>query len=124
MRIAAVLGWRFFVRASHRAAANFAEALATDARLAELSREVTFSVPEESVVTLVLPESSPACGISVGALNVRAKTGAVIVEVARGGARLRNIGADFTFAVGDVLTVIADGRQRAELKSLLGVVSE
>ena len=122
--IAAVLGWRFFVRASHRAATNFAEALATDARLAELSREVTFSVPEESVVTLVLPESSPACGISVGALNVRAKTGAVIVEVARGGARLRNIGADFTFAVGDVLTVIADGRQRAELKSLLGVVSE
>ena len=73
---------------------------------------------------LVLPESSPACGISVGALNVRAKTGAVIVEVVRRGARLRNIGADFTFAVGDVLTAIADGRQRAELKSLLGVVSE
>ena len=122
--LAAALGWRFFVRAGHRAAANFREALATDARLAELSREVTFSVPEESVVSLVLPESSPACGLSVGALNIRAKTGAVVVEVVRGGDCRRNIGADFTLAGGDVLTVIADGRQRAELKSLLGVVSE
>ena len=48
----------------------------------------------------------------------------ILFEVVRGGDCRRNIGADFTLAGGDVLTVIADGRQRAELKSLLGVVSE
>ena len=122
--LAAAFGWRFFVRTGRRAAANFNEALATDARLAEISREVTFSVPEETVSVLTVPEMSAAIGATVGSLNIRAKTGAIVVDVCRGGRVERHIGADFVFAAGDELTVIGDGAQRAALKDLLGVVAE
>lgn len=124
LALAALFGWRFFVQAGRKAAANFTAALETDARLAEISREVTFSVPEESVAVLTLPETSSAIGATVGSLNIRAKTGAVVAEVQRGERRLRNIGPDFVFAEGDALTIIGDGAQRAALKDLLGVVAE
>lgn len=124
LALAALFGWRFFVLAGRRAAANFTEALATDARLAEISREVTFSVPEESVAVFRLPAASSAVGATVGSLNIRAKTGAVVVEVRRGGRCERNIGAEFVLAEGDELTVIGDGSQRVALKNLLGVVTE
>ena len=122
--LAALFGWRFFVLAGRRAANNFTEALQTDERLAEISREVTFTVPEESVAVLVLPPSSPAIGATVGSLNVRAKTGAIVVEVHRADCCMRHVGADFVFAEGDALTVIGDRQQRAALKDLLGVVLE
>ncbi len=121
--LAAVFGGRFFRRAGRNAALNFAEALRTDERLAQLSKDVTFKVPEDSVARLVVPASSPAIGVTIGTLNIRAKTGAVIIDVEREGALVRTVGADFAFLAGDALTVIGSGGQIAALKDLLGVTA-
>lgn len=121
--VAGVFGWSFFVRAGRRAASNFDYALRTDERLAAVTKEVTFAVPETSVARLDIPALSPAVGGSVGSLNVRAKTGAVVVEVVRGSSVLRHIGPDLEFHAGDQLVVIGDGRQVAALKDLLGITS-
>lgn len=121
--LAAAFGWRFFVRAGRRAAKNFGDALRTDERLAAVAEEVTFAVPENSVARLELPQMSSAVGSTVGSLNVRAKTGAVVIEVWRGTSRLRHIGPDFEFRAGDQIVAIGDGHQVAALKDLLGITS-
>ena len=114
---------RFFAKAGRDAAASFSEALRTDERLARISREVTFSLPEDSVGSLVVPALSPAIGVTIGALNIRAKTGALVVAVEREGEKIRHVGPEFSFLAGDSLTVIGDGGQIAALKDLLGVVA-
>lgn len=119
----AVFGWRFFVRAGRNAAANFSEALKTDERLAQISREVTFTLPEDSVGRMTVPPHSPVIGMTIGALNVRAKTGAIVVDVERAGQLVRHVGPDFTFLAGDSLMVIGNGGQVAALKDLLGVTA-
>ena len=119
--LAAVFGWRFFLRAGRRAAENFSEALKTDERLASMTKEVTFRLPEDTVATLVLPETSPAVAATIGSLNVRAKTGAIIIEVFRGDTLHQHIGPDFEFRSGDRLIALGDGRQIALLKDLLGI---
>lgn len=120
---AAAFGWRFFVRAGRNAAANFNEALKTDERLAQISREVTFSLPEESVARVTVPPLSPAIGMTIGSLNIRAKTGAIVVDVERAGDLIRHVGPELSFLTGDSLTVIGDGGQIAALKDLLGVTA-
>ena len=120
---AALFGWRFFAKAGRDAAASFSEALRTDERLARISREVTFSLPEDPVGSLVVPALSPAIGVTIGVLNIRAKTGAIVVDVEREGEKIRHVGPEFSFLAGDSLTVIGDGGQIAALKDLLGVVA-
>ncbi len=121
--LAGAFGWRFFVKAGRRAAKNFGDALKTDERLAAVAKEVTFAVPETSVARLEVPPLSPAVGSTVGQLNVRAKTGAVVIEVWRGNRRTRNIGPDFEFRAGDLLVALGDGHQVAALKDLLGITA-
>ena len=121
--VVGVFGWRFFVRAGHRAAKNFGDALKADERLAAVAKEVTFAIPESSVANLVLPMLSSAVGATVGSLNVRAKTGAVVIEVERDGRRIRNIGPEFEFRAGDALVALGDGHQVAALKDLLGITA-
>ena len=121
--LAGVFGWSFFVRAGRRAAKNFDYALRTDERLAAVTKEVTFAVPETSVARLDIPALSPAVGSTVGSLNIRAKTGVVVAEVMRGNSVLRQVGPDLEFRAGDQLVVIGDGRQVAALKDLLGITS-
>ncbi len=121
--VAGVFGWRFFVRAGRKAAENFTTALKTDERLAQISREVTFAIPEESIGKLVVPPLSPVIGVTIGALNIRAKTGAVVVNVERDGDLVRAVGPEFAFLAGDVLTVYGGGGQIAALKDVLGVTA-
>lgn len=117
------VGWKFFRRAGHRAMTRLSDALQADERLAAISREVTFSVPEDAVARLRLSVSSPAVGSTVVTLNIRAKTGASIVGVERGGKVIRNVGPELEFRPGDVLVAIGEQTQIAALKDLLGVTA-
>ena len=123
LAVAAALGWRIFIKAARAASRNFSEALKTDERLAALSREVTLSLPVDSVTRLDIGADSPAVGMTVAALDIRAKTGASVFSVERGDVEIRNIGPGFEFSSGDVLTVVGDGAQVAALKDLLGITS-
>ena len=116
-------GFKILSGAGRRAYANFTEALKTDERLAELSHEVFLAIPEDSVTSLIMGENSPAAGMTVASLGIRAKTGASIFSVERGGKEICNIGPSFVLAPGDVLTVVGDGMQVAALKDLLGITT-
>ena len=114
-------GWRFFAKASHRAAVRFNEALQVDERLATLSQEVLSEIiPEESVGRFEIPEGASAVGRTVASLNVRAETGASVVSVERAGVMHRNIGPDWEFAAGDVVIALGDAAQKKALGRLLG----
>lgn len=119
----AVFGWRFFVRATQRAALRFDEALTADERREKIEAMLTFAIPKSSVHHLVLAADSPAVGATVVTLNIRAKTGAAVVEVLRDGEVIRNVGPETEFRIGDTLTVLGDGAQIAALKDLLGITA-
>ena len=116
----AFFGWRFFVNAGHRVASNFTAALEVDERLAKLSRELTFTVPEDVIAKVTVPADSPVIGMSVGDLNIRAETGATVVTVIRGDVKIRNVGPKLSFLAGDVLVAMGDETEIAKLKALLG----
>ena len=118
---AGVFGWRFFVRAGRRATQRFQEALTAEERRESIARTMTITVPEGAVQQLRLGPDSPAIGETVVTLNIRAKTGATVVSVQRGGVRTRNIGPDWEFRIGDIVVAIGDSSQIAALKDLLGV---
>jgi len=121
--LAAVFGWRVFVKAVDRAHTRFVEALGAEERREKIVQMMTFSVPEDHVSRLEIDLASPAVGTTVFSLNIRAKTGATIVAIERNDTELRNIGPDTEIQVGDVLVAVGDGRQIAALKDLLGIVS-
>ena len=123
MLIAAVVGWRFFVKAGRRALARFNEALTAEDRRASLAKSVSVALPEGELHRMTLDVSSPAIGLSVVTLNVRAKTGATIVAVVRDGRVTRNIGPSWEFAVGDLVVATGERPQIAALKDLLGITS-
>ena len=118
-----VFGWGFFVRAGHRATARFHEALTAEERRQGLAKTMTLTVPEGAIHRLTLEATSPAVGGTVVTLNIRAKTGASVVSVIRGGELTRNIGPEWEFEVGDTIVAIGDAHQIAALKDLLGVTS-
>ena len=118
-----IVGWRLFVKAGRRATSRFEEALTAEERNEGLVKTMTITIPEEGVRRFTLGADSPAVGGTVVTLNVRAKTGASIVAAERDGRIVRNIGPEWEFRVGDVLTAIGEPSQIAALKDLLGVVS-
>ena len=115
------IGWRHFVKAGSRASKRFHEALSADERRESLARTMALAVPDGA--EMELPATSPAIGGTVVALNIRAKTGASVVAVVRGGTTVRNIGPEWEFRAGDVVVAIGDHGQIAALKDLLGVTS-
>ena len=116
-----VFGWRFFVKAGRRATQRFEEALTSEERREGLVKMTTVAMPEGTIQRLKIGASSPALGETVVSLDIRAKTGASVVAVYRGGQITRNVGPDWEFAIGDVLVVLGDSPQVAALKDLLGV---
>jgi len=115
-------GWRIAVKAVDRANARFREALGAEERREKIVGVMTFSVPEDHTRSLTIDLASPAIGATVGSLNVRAKTGAVIVSIERDGDVIRTIGPDTELRVGDTLLAVGEGHQIAALKDLLGIV--
>lgn len=117
-------GWRFLAKASQRAKTRFYEALDASEREENIQSVMTFTVPEEKISRFVLDSSSPAVGETIGRLNIRAKTGAVIASIERAGEVLHTISADTELQSGDTLVAICEGSQAAALKDLLGIVGD
>ncbi len=119
--VVGVVGWRLFAKAGRRASQRFHEALTAEERQEGLAASMTVPAPSGDVHRLVLGAGSPAVGETVVTLNIRAKTGASVVAVVRGGQMTRNIGPEWEFRIGDELLVLGDARQVVALKDLLGV---
>ena len=116
-----IIGWRRFVKAGSRATKRFHDALTADERRESLARTMALAVPEG--VEIPLPATSPAIGGTVVTLNIRAKTGASVVSVVRGGVVARNVGPEWEFRGGDIIVALGNHAQIAALKDLLGVTS-
>ena len=114
-------GWRRMVKAGHRASKRLHEALTAEERREGLKRTMTVTIPEGTISEVVIPATSPAIGGTVVTLNVRAKTGASVVSVVRGGKTTRNIGPEWEFRAGDRIVALGDHKQIAALKDLMGV---
>ena len=114
-------GWRHMVKAGHRASKRLHEALTAEERREGLKRTMTVTIPEGTISEVVIPATSPAIGGTVVTLNVRAKTGASVVSVVRGGKTTRNIGPEWEFRAGDRIVALGDHKQIAALKDLMGV---
>ena len=116
-------GWRRMVKAGHRASKRLHEALTAEERREGLKRTMTVTIPEGTISEVVIPATSPAIGGTVVTLNVRAKTGASVVSVVRGGKTTRNVGPEWEFRAGDRIVALGDHKQIAALKDLMGVTS-
>ena len=128
MVVAAVFGWKFFQKHAFRAGVRLAEAMNADVRFRNFTHEVpdnplVLTVPAERIHHIEVPEQSPAIGMSVAQLGIRAKTGANVIRVNRGGRLYRNTGPDWVFRAGDLIVAYGEGSQIAALKDLLGVTS-
>ncbi len=128
MIAAACFGWRFFLKHAQRAGKRLAEAMDADMRFRNITHEVpdnplVLTVPAERVHRIELPYESPAIGMSIAQLGIRAKTGATIIRVNREGKLHRNTGPDWVFRAGDLIIAYGEGPQIAALKDLLGVVA-
>ena len=66
------------------AGAQFNAAVEAEARMAEMPEPHVFSMPGERYLKAVLPGGSPAVGLTIKALDIRARTGASVVSVSRG----------------------------------------
>ncbi|MBR1920696.1 MAG: cation:proton antiporter [Kiritimatiellae bacterium] len=119
--VALVLGWRRLVKVATRASRRLNEALTAEERRESLARTMAVEMPVG--VAVEIPMTSPAIGGTVVTLNIRAKTGASIVSVARGDVVERNIGPGWEFRAGDRLVALGDHAQIAALKDLLGVTA-
>jgi CPA2 family monovalent cation:H+ antiporter-2 len=65
-----------------------------------------------------VPEDSPLDGQEIGALQIRARTGASIVAVVRGEEVIANPGPEVALASGDAVSVLGTAGQRAALRNL------
>lgn len=127
--ITLIFGWRFFHRSFAAASRRIKEAMVADEHLRHERPDLpenpfVLTVPAELIHRVSVPETSPAIGVSIAALNIRAKTGANIVRVVRGGKLHRNPGPGWVFAPNDMVMAYGDQVQIAALKDLLGVVSD
>ena len=123
LAIAIPVAVRYLWPAMNAAGVQFNEALEAEARMAEKPEPLVISMPSDRYLKVLLPETSPAIGLTIKALDIRAKTGASVVAVLRGGEKCGNPGADWCFAPGDEVEAIGEPRQLSSLKDLFGVVS-
>jgi len=68
---------------------------------------------------LAVEDGSRAAGRTIGGLDVRRTTGAVVIAVVRGGELIANPGADVVLEPGDVLAVLGTASQRRAFASLI-----
>lgn len=124
---ALAFGWRFFSRSFAAASRRIKEAMKADEHLRHERPDLPenpflIAEPAELIHRVSVPETSPAIGVSIAALNIRAKTGANVFRVVRGGKLHRNPGPGWVFEPNDLVLAYGDHAQIAALKDLLGVV--
>ncbi len=69
--------------------------------------------------TFLLTSTSPACGRTIRDIDLRAKSGATIIAVVRGGKPMTNPSPDFKMESGDVLVLVGGHKQLDEAKAML-----
>lgn len=122
LTVAIPIAVRYLWPAVSAAGVQFNEALEAEAKMAAKPKPLTFSLPEDRFLKATLPESSPAIGLTLKALDVRAKTGASVVSVTRNGRRHSNPGSDWCFEIEDVVEAIGEPKELASLKDMLGII--
>lgn len=123
LAVAIPLAVRYLWPAVSAAGVQFNEALEAEARLAERPETLVLSMPGDRYLKVSLPETSPVAGMTIKELDIRARTGASVMSVARDGRQYGNPGADWRFQAGDTVLAIGDPNQLAALKELLGVAA-
>ena len=113
-----ILGWKRFAQAGRRAGRRFNEALAAEKRRSSANVTTTLSVPGDFYNRIPVTASA-VVGRTIRELDIRAKTGALIVSVTRQGAKVRNPGPTWAFAAGDEVMAIGEPPQLAALRALL-----
>ena len=119
LAIAIPVAVRYLWPAVSAAGVQFNEALEAEARMAEHPEPLVISMPSDRYMKVSLSERSPAIGLTIKVLDIRAKTGASVVSVERDGLRHGNPDADWRFCAGDAVEAIGDPKQLASLKELL-----
>ena len=119
LAIAIPVAVRYLWPAVSAAGVQFNEALEAEARMAEHPEPLVISMPSDRYLKVSLSERSPAIGLTIKVLDIRAKTGASVVSVERDGLRHGNPDADWRFCAGDAVEAIGDPKQLASLKELL-----
>ena len=124
LAIAIPIAVRYLWPAVSAAGIQFNEALEAEAKMAEHPEPHVFSLPRDRYLDIRLPDTSPAVGLTIKALDIRAKTGASVVSVTRRGERHGNPNADWCFEPGDLVEAIGDPKELASLKNLFGIVMQ
>ncbi len=119
LAVALPLAVRYLWPAVSAAGVQFNAALDAEARMAENPAMLEFTLPRNRYLKVTLLPASPAIGHTIKALDIRARTGANVVAVARDGTARGNPGPDWRFAAGDVVEAIGDPEALAALKSLV-----
>lgn len=124
-----VLGWKRFRRVGRAAGYRFQEALAAEKRRARRARRPETAaalptVPHDYYIELVVKDGFRAIGETVKSLDIRARTGASVVDVVRDGEHNRNPSPSWQFASGDVVVAIGNPSQMEACKNLLSLPAE
>ena len=119
LAIAAAL-WKRLRAAGVSAARHFRAAVEAEKRHSErASGEVLLAIPGDFYACVNIKANSRAVGETIRSLDVRARTGASITSVDRGGVRSRNPGPSWTFAPGDEVMVIGEPAQIRAFRELV-----
>ena len=124
LAIAIPLAVRYIWPAVSAAGIQFNEALEAEAKMAAHPEPLVFSLPSDRYLKIQLPMTSPAIGLTIKALDIRAKTGASVVSVSRDGQRIGNPGADWCFEPDDLVEAIGAPKELVSLKKLFGIVMQ
>lgn len=115
---------RYIWPAVSAAGGHFAAALEAETQMAAEAGEVRLGTSGGRYLKAVLKRRSPAIGLSIKSLDIRAKTGASVVVVTREGVRTENPSVDWVFAAEDIVEAIGSAEQLATFKALLGIEDE
>jgi CPA2 family monovalent cation:H+ antiporter-2 len=113
-----ILGWKRFAQAGRRAGRRFNEALAAEKHRSSANVATTLSVPGDFYNRIPVTASA-VVGRTIRELDIRVKTGALIVSVTRQGEKVRNPGPTWAFAADDEVMAIGEPAQLAALRALL-----
>ncbi len=81
--------------------------------------EVLQMLDATATQTYLIPAASPACAHSMKDLDLRAKSGATVIAIVRGGKPLTNPAPDTLMQEGDVLVLVGSHQQLDTAKSIL-----
>lgn len=118
-----VILWQWFIRLYSRAQIALHETLSQSPETVEPPPPAESSSPRllegEMLKTLTLRETSAAAGRLIGELQVRTRSGAIIVGIGRGPVSIVNPGPDEPLQIGDTLYLIGNSEQLGRAQRLL-----